>query len=138
MYKKYQKMKLKDLDQDAEIVDLRGSDLPDEMKSKLSTVRQIELEPLRRAFQEFAGADLGGNYFEESVPVYEHEDMPGKEVSAIKEIAREHLARSQLLPLGFVGCLIGSVSSLPNRVHHPLPRCLFKLVYATLKFIQFT
>ncbi|KAF2847511.1 oxidoreductase domain-containing protein [Plenodomus tracheiphilus IPT5] len=79
VYKKYQKMKLKELDQDSDIVDLpQDGELPS--NSKIRVVRQIQREELRTAFQAFAGDDAPP--FEDvdqlsTIRVYEHEDMPG-------------------------------------------------------------
>jgi alkylated DNA repair protein alkB family protein 1 len=79
VYKKYQKMKLKELDQDQEIVDL-SSDASAASSSRVRVVREYAAENLTAAFRAFAGddADLRGLDMSAAIPVYEHEDMPGK------------------------------------------------------------
>lgn len=78
VYKKYQKMKPKDLDQDLNIVDLPES-LNTSAKDKFRIVDELNGHDLTAAFQAFSGqagqtyADLPPN-----IPVYEHADMPGK------------------------------------------------------------
>lgn len=82
VYKKYQKMKLKELEQDTEIINLaHGEDSPLPANSKMRVVRSIPKEQVRAAFQALAGTvehaqdddlkDLS------DINVYEHEDMPG-------------------------------------------------------------
>jgi alkylated DNA repair protein alkB family protein 1 len=78
VYKKYQKMKLKDLDQDPDIVDL-PKDLPTSAKSKVRIVEEWRGQDLTATFRAFSGQD-GQVYtgLPSTIPVYEHEDMPGR------------------------------------------------------------
>ncbi|KAF2123551.1 oxidoreductase [Dothidotthia symphoricarpi CBS 119687] len=78
VYKKYQKMKMKDLDQDVEIVDL-SRHISTLLDSKVRVVKHLSMTDLMSAFQAFARQDLDIESVETSsdVPVYEHEDMPG-------------------------------------------------------------
>jgi alkylated DNA repair protein alkB family protein 1 len=76
VYKKYHKMKSKELDQDQEIVDCASPN------SKVRVVREYAADDLTATFRDFAGenADLRGLALPGSIPVYEHEDMPGKTI----------------------------------------------------------
>ncbi|KAF2870170.1 hypothetical protein BDV95DRAFT_629423 [Massariosphaeria phaeospora] len=76
VYKKYQKMRLKDIDQDLELIDLDG-DLSAAKKAHVSMLREIDVERLATAFRAFAGQNLQSMH---SVPVYEIEDIPGLQV----------------------------------------------------------
>ena len=82
VYKKYQKMKLPELNKDQDIVDL-SSNMSASSNSKMRVVREYVVEDLTAIFQAFAGeegaADLGDMNIPASIPVYEHEDMPGRE-----------------------------------------------------------
>lgn len=78
VYKKYQKMKSTDLDQDPDIVDLPDH-IPVSAKDKVRIVDEWSGEDLTAAFRAFSGQ--GGQTFAAqppTVPVYEHADMPGK------------------------------------------------------------
>jgi alkylated DNA repair protein alkB family protein 1 len=79
VYKKYQKMKLKDLDRDQEIIDL-SSDASASSSSKVRVVKQYAAEDLTATFRAFAGEDakLENMGLLNPIPVYEHEDMPGR------------------------------------------------------------
>lgn len=79
IYKKYQKGKSGHLDQDQDIVDL-SNDLQQSSSSKVRVVRCLDNDALANTFRAFAGEDahLQGCAPATSIPVYEHEDMPGK------------------------------------------------------------
>ena len=79
VYKKYQKMKLSDLSQDREIVDLENgpSDLH---KSNVSIIEELDPESLSNGFRGFAGRSAGFEDFTSPKPVYEHSDMPGRKL----------------------------------------------------------
>lgn len=78
VYKKYQKMKPKDLDRDLDIVDLPGS-LDTSAKEKVRIVEEWSGHELTAAFRAFSGQD-GQTYTDlpRRIPVYEHADMPGR------------------------------------------------------------
>ena len=84
VYKKYQRMKPEDLDEDPGIVhierDLDRHDLPEPQKSKVSIVGKLERTQLAASFWSFGGGAT--NTVDEGsvspVLIYEHEDMPGK------------------------------------------------------------
>lgn len=85
VYKKYQRMKPKDLDGDLGIVhlerDLHRHGLSQAQRSKVSIVGQLESARLTAAFRSFAsGASDSVDYesLDSPVPIYEHGDMPGK------------------------------------------------------------
>ena len=78
VYKRYQKMKPKDLDQDLDIVDLPNSPHTS-AKDQVRIVEEWSSRDLTAAFRAFGGQD------EETyaalparIPVYEHVSMPGK------------------------------------------------------------
>lgn len=76
VYKKYQKMSVKDLDADPDIVHL-SRDLDANPTSKLHVIREVDADHLTASFRAFTGAAIG----QETGPriaVYEHEDMPGR------------------------------------------------------------
>lgn len=78
VYKKYQKMKPKDLDQDPDIIDL-SKNTPTSAKGKVRIVDEWSSEDLTAAFRAFSGQD--SQLYAElppRIPVYEHADMPGK------------------------------------------------------------
>jgi len=77
VYKKYQKMEPKDLDQDLDIVDLPDS-LNTSAKDKVRIVKEWSGHDLTAAFRAFSGQD-GQTYADlpPRIPVYEHADMPG-------------------------------------------------------------
>ena len=81
VYKKYHKMKSEELDQDQEIVDL-PSDACASPNSKVRIVREYAADDLTATCRDFAGehADLRDLALPGSIPVYEHEDMPGKTI----------------------------------------------------------
>lgn len=78
VYKKYQKLKQKDLDQDLDIVDLPDS-LDTSAKDKVRIVEEWTGHDLTAAFRAFSGQD-GQTYADLplKIPVYEHADMPGR------------------------------------------------------------
>lgn len=79
VYKKYQKMGLKELDQDPDVVDF-SSENPASSNSKVRLVKQWKRDDLEATFRAFAGIGCASNYEDlpQLVPVYEHADMPGK------------------------------------------------------------
>ena len=81
VYKKYQKTKLNDLDLDGDIIDL-SSDASASSNSKVRVVKRYTAEDLTVIFRSFAGEDeepeLQDMDMPRSIPVYEHEDMPGR------------------------------------------------------------
>lgn len=84
VYKKYQKMKLKDIDLDEDIIDL-SSDASASLSSKVRVVKQYTAEDLTAIFGSFAGEEgdqeLQATRLPKSIPVYEHDDMPGREAT---------------------------------------------------------
>lgn len=82
IYKKYQKMKLKELDLDEDIIDpTDGRELS--ANSKLRIARHLNGESLAAAFRDYASTDSTYDAPELVAPVsvYEHDDMPGKNTS---------------------------------------------------------
>jgi alkylated DNA repair protein alkB family protein 1 len=79
IYKKYQKMKLGDLEQDSSIVDL-PSRLPASLHSEIRIVAEWRREDVADAFCAFGGEETRDldSVATSSVPVYEHKDMPGR------------------------------------------------------------
>jgi alkylated DNA repair protein alkB homolog 1 len=78
VYKKYQKMRLEDLNQDPDILHVDSeAPVPDCQMSKISIVEELDPEQLCAVFQEFAGTKKLGSKLQ-PVPVYEHGDMPGR------------------------------------------------------------
>jgi alkylated DNA repair protein alkB family protein 1 len=81
IYKKYQKMKLQELDLDDDIVDL-STEPHSPLLSKVRVVEHVEAEDLRAAFRAFAGDAIDGKPYEpdsiQTLPMYEHKDMPGR------------------------------------------------------------
>ncbi|KAJ4407884.1 hypothetical protein N0V91_003549 [Didymella pomorum] len=77
VYKKYQKIKPKDLDQALDIVDLPDS-IHTSAKDKVRIVGEWSGHDLTVAFRAFSGQD-GQTYADLPlrIPVYEHADMPG-------------------------------------------------------------
>ncbi|KAF2624589.1 hypothetical protein BU25DRAFT_493563 [Macroventuria anomochaeta] len=80
VYKKYQRMKLQDLDQDPDIVDLPKS-LHTSAKDKVRIVEEWSGDDLTAAFRAFSGQD-GQTYaaLPSRIPVYEHANLPGLHV----------------------------------------------------------
>ena len=78
VYKKYQKMTLKELDQDCEIIDL-SSDVSESSSSRVRIVEEWRSEDLITTFGAFAG-DHAQLDAPTKIPVYEHEDMLGKAI----------------------------------------------------------
>ena len=87
VYKKYQRMKLKELDRDQDIIDL-SSDTSASSNRKVHVVKEYAAEDLTATFLAFAGKDENIEDLDlpASMPVYEHEDMPGKTVSLVTPI----------------------------------------------------
>lgn len=77
VYKKYQKLKLEELNHDLDVIDLDGS-LPETQKEKISVLRELDPEYLRHAFHAFQGFDSPDPPVNGAVPIYVHADMPGK------------------------------------------------------------
>ena len=80
VYKKYQKMKPKDLEEDQNIVDLTVVQ-QDALPEKVRVIKNLEIDQLKDAFRTFAGNNASDQlqhlHFEPSIAVYDHEDMPG-------------------------------------------------------------
>lgn len=78
VYKKYQKMGLAQLHQDTEIIDISSQETAS-LNNKVRVVEQHEAEQLTATFRAFAGQDMVAldPDLPSSMPVYEHEDMPG-------------------------------------------------------------
>ncbi len=74
-------MKLKDLDIDEDIIDL-SSDASASSSSKVHVVSEYSSTDLTAIFRSFAsedgGEELQATEMPRSIPVYEHEDMPGR------------------------------------------------------------
>ena len=82
VYKKYQKMKLNALNNDPDIIDLASHDASASTTStKVHVVKEYATKDLTAIFQAFAGQDVALDVITipDSVPVYEHDDMPGRE-----------------------------------------------------------
>ncbi|CAO2658319.1 Nn.00g060420.m01.CDS01 [Neocucurbitaria sp. VM-36] len=96
VYKKYQKMKIKELDQDPDIIDLSsdGSGLPG---NKIRVVKEWTRENLTSTFRTFAGHN-GEFDLPPIIPVYEHEDIPGLHViPSLLPPEIQHILLSHLL-----------------------------------------
>jgi alkylated DNA repair protein alkB family protein 1 len=82
VYKKYQKIKLEALNNDPDIVHLAGDDASaPAANTKVHLIKEYAAKDLTATFYAFAGQDaqLGHMSIPTSVPVYEHDDMPGRE-----------------------------------------------------------
>ncbi|RMZ68682.1 Alpha-ketoglutarate-dependent dioxygenase abh1 [Pyrenophora seminiperda CCB06] len=83
VYKKYQKMSPEQLNQDTDILDL-SSPAAALLNKKVRLVKQYATEELTATFRTFAGDEDTVTQEEDldlsssSRPVYEHEDMPGR------------------------------------------------------------
>lgn len=83
VYKKYQKMKLKELDQDPDIVDLPSS-LHTSAKEQVRIVEEWSGHDLTAAFRAFSGqGEQTYPALPARIPIYEHVNMPGKGCSHI-------------------------------------------------------
>ena len=80
VYKKYQKMKLRDLDKDPDIIDFKR-ELSDEQKRHIKAIKEHKPEELAPAFRAFEGiqepTNSQGSLIDSPIFVYEHSDMPG-------------------------------------------------------------
>ena len=80
VYKKYQKMKLRDLGKDPDIIDFKRG-LSDEQKRHIKVIKEHKPEELAPAFRAFEGIqepiDSQGSLIDSPILVYEHSDMPG-------------------------------------------------------------
>ena len=80
VYKKYQKMKLRDLDKDPDIVDFKRG-LSEKQKRHIKVIKEYKPEELTPAFRAFEGiqdpTDSQGSLIDSLILVYEHSDMPG-------------------------------------------------------------
>jgi len=80
VYKKYQKMKLRDLDKDPDIIDFKRG-LSEEQKRHIKVIKEWKPEELTPAFRAFEGiqepSDSQGSLIDSPIVVYEHSDMPG-------------------------------------------------------------
>ena len=75
-YKRYQKMKLRDLSQEAEI--LKFDEVPIEHMGKLEIIKELDSKHLINVFEKFAGSKLMSRSSILPLPVYEHNSIPGK------------------------------------------------------------
>lgn len=76
-YKKYQKMKSEHLEKDPDILDPEHH-LPAHLHGRLRVVEEWDLWRLTATFRRFSG-DHGVEPIQSAkLPVYEHEDMPGR------------------------------------------------------------
>lgn len=93
VYKKYQKMKAKDLDTDAGLIDLTQTS-QDCLPKGVRVVRELDMTELTDTFHAFAGVDVNTNdQFQENafeIPIYEHEDVPGKNPRNITSLTTTH------------------------------------------------
>ena len=88
VYKNYQKMKAKDIDLDGDIIDL-SSDASASSNPKVRVVKEYTAKDLTAIFRSFAGEDGGklqATDLPRSIPVYEHEDMPGRTSCTLNEM----------------------------------------------------
>ncbi|ORY00176.1 oxidoreductase [Clohesyomyces aquaticus] len=76
VYKKYQKMKPKDLDQDPELIAINpGSTVPH--ADGISLVAELDPARLHQVLHAFSPSTSDGVFADSPVPVFEHDDMPG-------------------------------------------------------------
>lgn len=99
VYKKYQKLKPKDLNQDMDILDLPDS-LNTSAKDKIRVVKEWSGRDLTAAFRAFSGQD-GQMYADlpSRIPVYEHADMPGKDSFTLYSIIRNDICQMRLFDM---------------------------------------
>ncbi|OCK86643.1 uncharacterized protein K441DRAFT_691598 [Cenococcum geophilum 1.58] len=80
VYKKYQKMKLRDLDKDPDIIDFKRG-LLEEQKRHIKVIKEYNPEELTAAFRAFEGiqepTNSQGGLIDPPILVYEHSHMPG-------------------------------------------------------------
>lgn len=114
VYKRYQKTRPKDLDQDLGIVDLPDS-LNTSAKDKVRIVKEWSGHDLTAAFRAFSGQD--GQIYADlpiRIPVYEHADMPGR-------ILFSHVRLCILTSDAYVthhGCYFSHILNSSSIVHH--------------------
>jgi alkylated DNA repair protein alkB family protein 1 len=81
VYKKYQKMKPKNLETDADVVDVPETP-KDGLPARVHIVQELDSKSLAEAFCAFAGGDARGKvqlrHAASMIPMYAHYDMPGK------------------------------------------------------------
>jgi hypothetical protein len=116
VYKKYQKMKLKELDQDQEIIDL-SCDTSASSNGKVRVVKEYAAEDLIATFRAFAGEDakLEDIRVSSSTPVYEHENMPGTVFYLVSMI----ISSISLEPRNYYFLYVVLIKG--RSPHHPLP-----------------
>ncbi|KAJ4985346.1 alkylated DNA repair protein AlkB [Stagonosporopsis vannaccii] len=93
VYKKYQKMKPKDLDKDPDIVDLPDT-LHTSAKEQVRIVEEWSGHDLTAAFRAFSGQEKEAYAaLPARIPVYEHVDMPGLHIvpSLLPPTVQNHL-----------------------------------------------
>ena len=81
VYKKYQKMRLDDLNRDQDIIDLSGENASGAVNNhKIHLVKEYSAKELDPIFRAFAGQDVSLQDMDipVSVPVFEHSDLPGR------------------------------------------------------------
>ncbi|CAE7213111.1 alkylated dna repair protein [Pyrenophora teres f. teres] len=120
VYKKYQKMGLQQLNQDTEIIDIRDRATASS-NSKLHVVKQHEVDQLTATFRAFAGQDVVAQDLDlpSSIPVYEHEDMPGRIVffallRAPIEYFELYLVLSQAIHINYLNLTVILISTYIN------------------------
>jgi hypothetical protein len=93
VYKKYQKMTPKELDCDADIVDL--TDYSVALPSKVRLIEHVGAKDLEAAFRIFAGSDAEGELRNldavRAVPIYEYEDLPGRSLHLMSQFHMRHV-----------------------------------------------
>ena len=79
VYKKYQRMKSQDLDEDPAMLDVERR-LSSDLDRKLRVVQEWDRERLTATFSQFGGGQGNPEHapYTSKLPVYEHDDMPGR------------------------------------------------------------
>ncbi len=85
VYKKYQKMKLHELEKDWEVIDLTADNTSSPISSNIRVIRELEVNDLGSNFRNFAGEgrELDSVEAPSHIKVYEHEDVPGKNICSL-------------------------------------------------------
>ncbi|KAE8857580.1 hypothetical protein PTNB73_08828 [Pyrenophora teres f. teres] len=113
-------MGLQQLNQDTEIIDIRDRATASS-NSKLHVVKQHEVDQLTATFRAFAGQDVVAQDLDlpSSIPVYEHEDMPGRIVffallRAPIEYFELYLVLSQAIHINYLNLTVILISTYIN------------------------
>lgn len=77
VYKKYQRFKLRDLNQDDQLIDLTDI-VPSALSDKVRIIDYLSHNDLERTFQSFASGSMACLDSDKQIPIFEHVDMPGK------------------------------------------------------------